>query len=337
MNDKPNETAEKPPQLSLQRRTDAITHTHCFASSTKFVLYRLADYQRDKPYCWPSIKTLASDCELNPKTVSRSVKELKAAGVLDVKRQMNRSNHYAVDFRKLEDMTIVAASGHNVLMSPPSVPTPHADIDDREDIQSPCGDIGSPREDIMRGHGDPGRGHEDTGGELTAFEFALKPQGSSRNCQKGQRPVPTSNNQPHVLVLDSLNSENVSIGESIESVLQSHIDPLSGNSVPVGMYSDNPVSVLQPIKGPAAPPTAEKTKHRIITAIHAGRLNDPMRHWMIFTFMIAKAFRLRRDTLSLTGNGPIIAEAWEITAKKRYFVCCIIGLRLLERKIRMAI
>jgi len=64
----------------------------------KLILLLLADRANDEGYCWPSIQSICSDCELSRDAVIRNIKRLEADGLLSVIRRkedgVNLPNHY---------------------------------------------------------------------------------------------------------------------------------------------------------------------------------------------------------------------------------------------------
>lgn len=67
----------------------------------KLILLMLADRANDKGYCWPSLKTIAEDCELKKDAVIRNIKKLEDGGFLTVIRRekdgVSLPNHYQLN------------------------------------------------------------------------------------------------------------------------------------------------------------------------------------------------------------------------------------------------
>jgi hypothetical protein len=51
----------------------------------KLILLLLADRANEQGICWPSLQTIARDCELSVATVKRQIKELEKLGLLQIK------------------------------------------------------------------------------------------------------------------------------------------------------------------------------------------------------------------------------------------------------------
>ena len=60
------------------------------SSTEKFVFLMICNYTDHDGYCYPSINRLADDCELNERTVRRSINALCEKGLLE---KENRSNN----------------------------------------------------------------------------------------------------------------------------------------------------------------------------------------------------------------------------------------------------
>jgi len=64
----------------------------------KLILLMLANNANDEGYCWPSISTIARDCEIKKDAVIRNIRALEEAGLLKVVRRkkdgVNLPNHY---------------------------------------------------------------------------------------------------------------------------------------------------------------------------------------------------------------------------------------------------
>ena len=65
-------------------------------SSAKMVLISLADRANENHICFPSIKRLEFDTELNRKTVMSSIKHLEEIGLLSVKKEKGKGNYYTL-------------------------------------------------------------------------------------------------------------------------------------------------------------------------------------------------------------------------------------------------
>ena len=69
----------------------------------KLILLLLADRANDDGYCWPSLKTIAEDCELKKDSVIRNLKRLENDGFIRiVKRKVDGvylQNHYVLNLR----------------------------------------------------------------------------------------------------------------------------------------------------------------------------------------------------------------------------------------------
>ena len=67
----------------------------------KLILLLLADRSNDEGYCWPSIKTIAEDCELKRDAVIRNIKRLEQDGFISIVRRkkdgVNLPNHYRLN------------------------------------------------------------------------------------------------------------------------------------------------------------------------------------------------------------------------------------------------
>ena len=70
------------------------------AAKILFVIIR--DYQGDNPYAWVSIETLAHDTEKTTRRVQQLVKELEAAGAIQVVERPGLVNHYRTCFLELK-------------------------------------------------------------------------------------------------------------------------------------------------------------------------------------------------------------------------------------------
>lgn len=71
--------------------------------TTKLVLLKLADNANDDGWCWPSQSTLAKHTGLSRKSISRHIKNLSDAGLIEVKHRqrdgVSLPNHYLLNLR----------------------------------------------------------------------------------------------------------------------------------------------------------------------------------------------------------------------------------------------
>lgn len=59
----------------------------------KLILLLLADRANDQGMCFPSIDTIAKDCELGTATVKRNIKSLESMGFLEIERRKSGNAH----------------------------------------------------------------------------------------------------------------------------------------------------------------------------------------------------------------------------------------------------
>ena len=80
----------------------------------KLLLLALADNADDSGACWPSLKSLASKCEVTSRTIQRAIKEFEACGLLAV------TSRYAGNGRQTSNAYRLILTGYPVKMSPPA-------------------------------------------------------------------------------------------------------------------------------------------------------------------------------------------------------------------------
>jgi DNA-binding transcriptional ArsR family regulator len=77
-------------------------------SSRKLVLLKLADSCNDGGMCWPKYETIASDCELDRRSVMRHVKALESMGIVSISNRFtehgNTSNLYQLSLARLIEL-----------------------------------------------------------------------------------------------------------------------------------------------------------------------------------------------------------------------------------------
>ena len=80
-------------------------------STRKLILLLLADRANDEGFCWPSMSTVAEDCELTREAVSRNIKVLEKKGFLKIVRRkkdgVNLPNQYYLNM----DIGVVYGEG----------------------------------------------------------------------------------------------------------------------------------------------------------------------------------------------------------------------------------
>ncbi len=74
--------------FAIGRRVWAIP----IPATDKLVLLALAHYANDTGQCWPSLDKLGQETGLHPKSVSRCIRRLKKAKLIETKRRMNSSS-----------------------------------------------------------------------------------------------------------------------------------------------------------------------------------------------------------------------------------------------------
>ncbi len=89
----------------------------------KLLLLALADNADDAGACWPSLKSLATKCEVTPRTIQRAIKEFEACGLLAV------TSRYAGNGRQTSNAYRLILTGYPVKMSPPT--SAHCGGDDK--------------------------------------------------------------------------------------------------------------------------------------------------------------------------------------------------------------
>ena len=84
----------------------------------KIVLMMLADRASDEGLCWPSLNTIATDCEISLSTVKRTVKVLESKGFVKIVREKDdrgwKSNRYILDMGVGSDRPKVGSHGPKV-------------------------------------------------------------------------------------------------------------------------------------------------------------------------------------------------------------------------------
>lgn len=72
--------------------------TQCENHTAKLVLLKLADNANDQGVCWPSLATIADECDLSRQGVIEQIEKLETHGFLSVERSLGGrvSNHYQV-------------------------------------------------------------------------------------------------------------------------------------------------------------------------------------------------------------------------------------------------
>jgi len=60
--------------------------------SAKLVLIKLCDNASDEGYCFPSMSTVARECELTRRSVIHQIEKLKSIGLVSVKHRYNKNN-----------------------------------------------------------------------------------------------------------------------------------------------------------------------------------------------------------------------------------------------------
>ena len=69
--------------------------TVCESHTSKLVLLKLADNANDQGFCWPSIATVARQCDMSQQGVRDQIHKLEGLGLLSVKRTTGgKSNRY---------------------------------------------------------------------------------------------------------------------------------------------------------------------------------------------------------------------------------------------------
>jgi hypothetical protein len=75
--------AERKGNLSVQALSWVLDEVRGLKAPERIVLLVLANYaDKDNASCWPSIKTIARNCELTPETIRLTIRKLEAKGLL---------------------------------------------------------------------------------------------------------------------------------------------------------------------------------------------------------------------------------------------------------------
>ncbi len=92
-------------------------HQQVGTTTSKLVLMKLADIADDFCEGHPSIELIARQCEINPRTVQRTIRLLEASGHLRVEQRFHRGRHISNAYH----LNVPGDRGGNL---PPLAPTP---------------------------------------------------------------------------------------------------------------------------------------------------------------------------------------------------------------------
>lgn len=86
-----------------------FSHHYNLHAYEKLILFFLASYMGNKSICYPSLKSLAIDCNLSIDSIKRHIKSLEKKELIKVTRVFGRNNQYTFNLKLIEQLSADSA------------------------------------------------------------------------------------------------------------------------------------------------------------------------------------------------------------------------------------